>query len=655
MRWIFRLFGVVVVGILIAVIAVFMLPGDRIARLAADQISSMTGREVTMTGETAVSFYPVLGISTGAVTVANADWAGDTPMFQADSLKIGVEPTALFGGDVRITGLEAVAPQINLRRDASGRVNWELGVDGVAPSGQTEGTEAAPAQSTRLALTLDRALITDASFSYVDEQSGTRIEQSNVNFELRWPDYDGAAEFELSMQPAGEVVHIKGKLDRVGHFIDGGVSDVTAQFVTDAGQASFKGQAGTTPEVAGQLNIEASSTSRLMQALGLAPVDIPEGLGRAIKVDTALTLSPDQRLSLREARIGLDGNTLTGAADVALSGPKPRLNVQLNAGALDLNGLSRADGAPSGSEGSGSSAATNGWSKEAINASALSIVDGEFALVADSIDLGDYKLGKTRTLASLDQSRLVFQLREVRAYEGLITGEFVLNNRSGLSVGGKMVINDLEMESFLSDAIDVTRLSGQGSGDLNFLGVGNSLHAIMNSLSGGGKLQMGRGVISGFDLDRIMRGGSVGGGTTVFDTMSASFRLDKGNMFNNDLTMRLPQASASGEGRVGLGAQDIDYTFTPVLLDSGDGKGLAIPVRIRGPWSNPSIKPDLEKAIDLNLAAEKKKLEEKAKREVERTLQKELGLQAQEGQSLEDAAEDALKKEVERGLRSLFD
>ena len=40
------------------------------------------------------------------------------------------------------------------------------------------------------------------------------------------------------------------------------------------------------------------------------------------------------------------------------------------------------------------------------------------AFSADSIDLGDLKLGRTRTLMTLDQSRAVFALREVRARFG---------------------------------------------------------------------------------------------------------------------------------------------------------------------------------------------------------------------------------------------
>ena len=652
MRWVVRLIGLVVVAAVVAVVLVLMLPGDRIARIAADQISKATGRTVTMSGETKISFYPVLGISTGAVEVANVDWSDAGPMLQAQSLKIGVEPKALFGGDIRITGLEAVNPRIVLERAKDGRVNWELGVEGVAPSGQSEG--GTPARSARLALTLDRALITDAALTYSDHQTGKTTVFKDMNFDLRWPDYQGAASFDASARPADETVNLTGRLEKVGNFIAGGVSDIVATVTAPGGKVSFTGRAGFQPQVGGHLIADLSSTAKFLAAFGIAGVDIPKGLGQSLKAEADVTLTEDMRVSLRDMVLGLGGNRMTGAADMFLDGDTPRVNAQLNAGALDLSKLAGADtNGGGGSSGSGG-AADAGWSKAAIDASALAMANGELALVADSINLGDLKLGKTRTLMRLDRSRAVFELREVRAYDGLLTGEFVVNNRSGLSVGGNMKAGGINLETFLADAMDIRRFAAKADGNLNFLGAGGSVHAIMNSLKGSGAIKTGRGVISGFDLDRLMRSGSVTGGTTVFDTMGATFDIAGGNLTNNDLSMSLPLAKAAGKGRVGLGARDIDYLFTPTLLEGENTRGLAIPVRIRGPWANPSIKPDLEKAIDLNFKEEKKELKAKAEKKINRAIQKELGVEVEEGQSVEDALKDKIEKKAGKELLKLF-
>ncbi|SHM09300.1 AsmA protein [Roseovarius litoreus] len=660
MRWLLRLVGLVIVLVVVAVASLLLLPGDRIAKIAAEQISAATGRDVIFSGRTTISFYPVLGVSTGEVLVANAGWSDAGPMLEADSLKIGVEPVALFGGEIRITGLEAVNPRVLLERAADGRVNWEIGVEGVAPSGQSAPGQPA-ARSERLALTLDRALITDAHVTYSDHGTGETLTLQNINLDLRWPDYDGAATFEASAKPAGSVVTISGELDQVGTFIAGGVTDLSATISTSGGAVDFDGRAGLLPQLGGRLSADLSDTAAFLAAFGVSGVDIPRGMGRAISVATDITFSEDMRLSLRDSALALDDNRLTGAADIFLGGDRPRLNAQLTAKSLDFSALAAGQGASATSgtsqsgSGSGGSVPTDGWPKTAIDASALGLADGEVALVADSIDLGDLKLGKTRTLATLTQSRLVFALREVQAYDGNITGEFVLNNRSGLSVGGKMTAAGINLETFLRDAVDISRFSAKADGEVSFLGVGQSLHAIMNSLEGSGGLRTGRGVISGIDLDKLMRSGDVSGGTTVFDSLGASFTMQAGNLFNNDLLLSLPFATARGEGRIGLGARDLDYTFTPTLLEGDTRKGLAIPVRIRGPWANPRITPDLEAAIDLNFKEQKDELKAKAKEEVNRAVQKELGVTVEQGQSVEDAIKNKVEDELKKELFKLFD
>lgn len=649
MKWIFRLFWVLILVVIVTGGALFFLPGEKIAAIAADRISAMTGRKVELSGKTKISFYPILGISTGAVTIANADWSDGGPMLTAKSLKVGVDPTVLFGGEIRITGLEVIDPKVLLELSKTGEVNWELGVEGVSTSATAN--QAAPARSKALALTLDRALIQGATIRYVDHGSGNEIVLKDSDFDLRWPAYQGNATFNAVLRPTGSEIKISGQLDNVGNFIAGGVSDMQGKINAPGGSMSFIGRGGVQPQLAGHISADLSNTGTFMAALGLSAAEIPKGLGQAVRMQANLTLTPDLRVSLRDISLQLDQNKVTGAADIILGGDRPRVNAQLRGGALDLSAV--ASGNATGGTGS---AASTGWSKTPIDVSALSLADGEVALVADSLDLGTFNFGKTRILASNDRSRAVFDLRELSGYGGVTTGQFVANNRSGLSVGGDIKVSGIDMQAFLTDAAGINRFSATGNAAFNFLGVGQSVDAIMKSLSGNLSVNTGRGHISGFDLDKLMRSGNGTGGTTVFDQMSATFNIKDGNMYNNDLLMLLPLAKATGEGRIGLGAQDIDYMFTPVLLEGSNFRGLAIPVRITGPWANTRIRPDMAKAIDMNLKEEKRKLKAKAKDEITDLIQKELGLAPPDGQagdgtsgrqsggSLEDALTDGLLK-----------
>ncbi|MFX0544080.1 AsmA family protein [Roseovarius sp. S1116L3] len=660
MKFLVKVLGFVLIAAILALGALFFLPGERIARIAAERISTMTGREVTMTGETSVSFYPVLGISTGKTTIATAGWASGGPMLTADSLKVGVDPIALIGGEVRITGLEVARPRIVIERDKNGRGNWEIGIDGVASTGQGDGTATPEAQSRALALTLDRALITDASVTYIDARSGTRQEMSGVDLDLRWPSYSGEATFDLVLRPAQQDVQIAGQIDQLGPLLEGGVSPLRMTVSTDGGTLSLDGRASAAPQLDARLTADIGSTARFMTALGLPPADLPRGLGREVTAQAQLNVTEDLRVSLRDMTLGLGGNTLTGALDLVTNGARPRITARLNAGALDLSALSADDsgGTATGTPAPGP-AVDEVWSRAPIDASALGLADADIALTASSLDLGQFNFGSADIQLTIDAARAVARLDQLEGYGGSVTGQVVANNRSGLSVGGDLTARGIDMERLLTDAADITRFATTGTASLDFLGVGQSVHEIMNSLSGNLSLATGRGVISGFDLDRLMRTGDGSGGTTVFDEMGASFAIEGGNMRGDDLKMSMPLASATGKGRIGLGARDIDYLFTPVLLQGENSRGLAIPVSITGPWSNPRIRPDLEKAIDLNFKEERKQLEKKAREEVEKEIdkfvEKELGVTVQEGQSVEDALKDNVKEQAVKELFKLFE
>ena len=257
-------------------------------------------------------------------------------------------------------------------------------------------------------------------------------------------------------------------------------------------------------------------------------------------------------------------------------------------------------------------------------------------------------------LSRIDRARAVLTLQPLTVFGGTVQGELVANNRSGLSVGGKLRADGIEMQQMLGQLAGIERLSGKAAGDLEFLGVGASVDAIMRSLKGGGGLRMGRGVIAGIDLDQLLRAGGGIGGTTVFDSLTASYVIDKGDLLNDDLALQLSRFTADGAGRIGLGARDIDYLFTPVKLSDASGRQLAVSARIVGPWANPKIRAELNQALQGELDARRDELEQRAKDKAKEKLQEELGVTVQDGQSVEDALKDRVEDEAKKQLLRLL-
>ncbi|WP_299953715.1 AsmA family protein [uncultured Roseobacter sp.] len=642
MKWIFRLLGLVVLIVVVGVVSIFFLPADRVARIAAEQLRGVTGRDVAITGEVSLTFWPVLGVRADGLEVGNADWAEQGPMLQAANAAIGVDAMALLQGEIRITNIEAESPTIRLEQRADGRASWQF----TDASGEAQiETETAPDRPAR-AISIERLKVTDARLIY-DAEGSDLVSYEGVDLTLDWPERLGPAEIAAVLRPTGSPVTVDAVIDGFAGFITGDTQTLRVTVDAEAGKLEFDGRGSTAGAVAGTLTLNTGNTGAFLQALGLSGADLPENLGRSIDLSTALTLTPDRQLALRDLVMGLGKNRITGAADIGLN-DVPQVNAQLDVGALDLeSGTSPEASGGSGGGGAGGSADT-GWPKTPIDASGLSAFNGEIVLTAQSIDLGQFKLGATRALLRNDRSRMVFELRDVAAYGGNVSGEFVINNRSGLSVGGSLAARSIQMQPLLTDAADLDRLTGQGNARLSFLGAGASVDAIMRSLSGDGSLQIGRGTILGIDLDRLMRWGDSSGGTTVFDSLTGTWTIASGVLSNSDLLLQLKNYRASGDGVVGLGRQTVDYTFTPVALRANSGQGVSIPVRFTGPWSDISIRPDLEAAFEAEIDAKTDELENRAKEK----LNERLGISGQDGQSTEDAVKDRVKEKL---LRKLFD
>jgi AsmA protein len=642
MRWLLkRLIMVVVLILVVAGIGIFMLPADRIAKIAADQLRKVTGRDVTISGDVSMTFWPVLGVSAGGLEVGNAAWAKDGAMLSTENAAIGVDASALLRGEIRITNIEAQSPTIRLESRKDGRASWQFS-DGSAQI-ETETSPDTPAK----AITIQKLVISDATLVY-DAEGADLVSYSGVDLTLDWPERVGSAEITAMVRPAGQNVSVKATIGKFASFLTGEVQPIDAHIKAGGGDIALTGRGSLQGAVAGKVTVKAGDTGALLAALGMPGVALPKGLGQSADVSMNLTLTPDRRLALRDAVADLGGNTLRGGADITLNGT-PQVNAQLTTGALDLRALTGDSGASTGGS------ASTGWPKDAIDASGLAAFNGAISLRAESVDLGALSLGPTRTLLTNDRSRMVFELREVSAYGGQMTGEFVMNNRSGLSVGGKLRGTGMEMQPLLTDLAGLSRFRGQGNAEVSFLGVGQNVDQIMRSLKGTGSVKVGRGAIEGIDLDALLGSFDVDGGTTVFDSLGATFTMAGGVLKNSDLLMLLPNFNASGAGQINLGAQTLDYTVTPKALRVNGDRGLAVPVRISGAWANPKIRPDLSAAVDLNFKEEKERAEQKVKDKVAEKLQEELGVVRQEGQSVEDAVKDGLEDKLKKELFKIFD
>ena len=669
MRWLARVAGSLLLLVLLAVAALFLVPTETVGRLASAQIEKLTGRVVTIEGGLRPTIWPHIGVRTGPVTLENAPWSKSGPMLRADGLDLSIDAAALFGGTVRVTGIKLLGPQILLERASDGSVNWDLTAQAPAggetvSGGGSGGTAQAPQQA-QTPFSIDRAEILGGTIRYLDQGSGDSLTLSEVVLDATIPDFQGMANVRAAAVMNGQAVSLAGTVNGFAALLEGKVVPATLSGTLAGAEVSFDGRLGTAPlSGEGKLDLTLGDVPAVFALLGRTTPDLPAGLGRdRIALSGTATLTPKGSMHLRDGVIALDDNRLTGAFDLVPGSARPTLTAQISAGALDLSALG-GSAAGGGSETGGATApAAGGWSTAPIDASGLGLMDAVITLGADSIDLGSIALGRTQASVTVDAARAVVDLRDVAAYGGTIAGQVIVNARKGLSSRVNLSMTALALQPLLSALADTDRLTGTGDLRMNLLGSGSSMDALMRSLEGEASLVLRNGELRGLDLAGMIRtldAGYVGeGASTVFDSITASFAVAEGVARNADMALATPLITGAGAGQADIGGRTLDYRITPLTLG---GQALhpdvQVPVLISGPWAALKVRLDLESLAERKFEEEKQKLEERARAEIEQKLQEETGIVPQDGESLEDtarrAAEQFLQNEAEKALERLL-
>ncbi len=627
MRLIIRLISAVFVAIAIGLGVVLLLPGEKIAALAAEQLEKQTGRTLTFSGPVRLTFWPTLGMKADGVSLSNAEWGNNQPLLRAERLTIGLAAADLLRGDVKVTEVSAVLPHLNLQTGPDGVGNWVFdqgGSTAAASSGESSDT----------AVSVDKLLLTGASLRYAAHGAEV-VEMKQIDLMAHWPDPQGTAQIDLTLRPEGKPVRLQGEIGTFAQFLQGRVASVGLSVDMPGAKARFDGNADLAGDAKGRLTIDAQSPQEASAAVG---VDLP--LAGAALFAGDITYTSDKKLSVRDMDLTALDNQLSGALDLDLAAKVPQLNLRLKAGDLKLPEVA-------GESSDGEVKDNSGWSNDPIDASALSLVNGKIALGFNSLRAGDIQLGASSVSLSIDRARAVLEMRPVQAFGGTIQGQLVANNRNGLSVGGTLGFNGVHLEEALGQTADFDRLNGELLGELDFLGVGNSMDAIMNSLSGKGWLEVGKGFYTGFDLEALMRSGGGNGGSTVFDALSASFTMQDGVLNSTDLLASVKGAKVTGVGNVDLGKQRLDFLFKPELSAQD---GLTIPVKVTGPWDDPKIRPDLDAAIKPKLKEVETKVKDQAKEKLREKLSEELNTEIAPEQDLNEALKNRIEQEAKDQL-----
>jgi len=402
----------------------------------------------------------------------------------------------------------------------------------------------------------------------------------------------------------------------------------------------------TNPAAKGTLRI-AETNLKTLASMFASPIETtdPAALTRAsgdlefVYADGALKLDP--------LKVRLDDSNLTGYLHM-LDSAGPVVRTRLDLDQIDLD---RYMPPAASADGQAAAPAEQEQSKPAQGQ------EDPFAALRTLDFVGEFKIGKLKVnnarmsnvTTRVVSSKGVLKVDPMAAslYEGSFKGSAVLD-ASGKQpkLSAKNQLTDIQVGPLLKDVAGEDRLIGRGELYVDVRMVGLSEAEIRRSLNGTSRFAFKDGALKGVNIAQVIRQGSsklgLGGdkldvgtpGQTDFTEISASLTMTNGVIKNDDLQAKSPLLRIAGKGEVDLPKDSIDYLITTELVKSLEGQGgkgrddlagIPIPVRVTGPLSKPSYRPDLEAALSAKARAQleekkqevTKKMEEKAKEKLD--------------------------------------
>ncbi|MDO7597072.1 MAG: AsmA family protein [Pseudomonadota bacterium] len=222
-------------------------------------------------------------------------------------------------------------------------------------------------------------------------------------------------------------------------------------------------------------------------------------------------------------------------------------------------------------------------------------------------------------------------------YEGQYQGNVGLDARGKtLKLSLNESLKGVKVGPLLKDLTDDDKLSGMVNAQAKLTGNGATILQIKQTLSGNGNFSFTDGAVKGINIAESIRKAkaTLKGETlpasdaplqTDFSNLSGSFTATDGIIDNQDLLAMSPLLRINGAGKIDLPKEGIDYGLKVSIVETSSGqggkaladlKGLTIPVKITGTFSNPKPTVDLasmlkERATDEVKAKVADKLKDK--------------------------------------------
>ncbi|MEL7544046.1 MAG: AsmA family protein [Pseudomonadota bacterium] len=636
-----KILGYTLLGILCLLLAgvtflVIAAPVDLLRDQAIAAVKRQTGRTLEIRGSTSLAFYPSIGVTLNDVSLsAPPEMARAEPFMDMRSLTLAMPISALLQRALQIDAFVIDQLVVDLHVDARGRRTWDFATDKPADTSPPVGPELAPelqdfvrnsgannsnegaAQESATAglrgLKLGDVRVVDGSVRYRDARKGTDETVSGISVALKLDALDAPLSVEGVAAWRGRTVPLSATVTSLADAIAGRGFALALQSETADASVSLDGRVISSPTsgFAGKLVLEAPQVPQLSRWLGGDSASAGPIRSASLKGDLSATTDS---ATLRNATFRINDLAGTGALQARLAGRVPFIAADVTVGEIVTRTFLNPPAARPTAATTPSPKSSAGWSNAPLDLSGLKSVDAQFRVAYERLRHDDIVLDGGAMRATLKSGVLNVSANPVRLYGGTAQGTLALDARAPeTSYDAKFEVRNVAALPLLKAFAAFDWLSGKTAARIDLAGRGRTQRQLVSTMVGTTSFTFRDGAIEGLNIPKMVRGvrqgqfsnfDRVSGEKTDFSALSASFNIRDGVAQNSDLSLVGPFLRAQGRGQVDIGRRALDYQLNPKVVASlegqggGDSSGFAIPLRIKGPWSAPSVAPDLDGVLN---------------------------------------------------------
>ncbi len=592
------------IGIAIVVLAsvaalgvmALLIPTDTVREATKAEIRNVTGLDLVLRGDVAVSLFPTGSVSFGNVTLGD----DSKPVLAADRLTARLRFFPLFAGRIEIADVSLVHPRINVTFDRDGHSNWTGLIDALARALGPKANRPVNASS------FTEIRITQGTIALDDAARGITETFRDVELALAWPS------ISKSFAATGHFVWHDERIESAITLADfaaalaGDRSGLKVRLTGAPVKFAFEGNWSTQPtlRVEGTLAADAPSLRDTFRWAGLKQLS-GGGFGRfALKAKTNVS---GGTIALSTVNVELDGNAAEGVLAFATDG-RQTLQGTLAADELDLTPYISTIRLLTNND--------RDWNRVPLVIDGLTGVDLDLRLSAAHITLGRAKLGRTAVAANLRGGKLLVTIGESQAFGGILKGSLALAaSDAGAEFKSQLQFVDVDLEKCLGDIFQFRRLDGRGDISMAIDATGNSVLAMTRTLNGTASLTGRQGSLVGWNVEQLLRRlerrplsgtGDFRNGKTPFEKLTAEFKIADGTATVETVNLEGSKVRLGLTGSASIPTRDFDLHGVAALASTTAADAppaFELPFVVQGPWDDPILLPDTQALIQRSPVA----------------------------------------------------